>query len=292
MNPSALRKAKLKAAAASGGISSPPAAITPSTAALFNGLNSPGLSAEDEGYQPTPPDSTGAIGPTRYLEFVNQLVGVYDRNNLNLLASTDLGTFTAAPSGFLTSDPQIQWDPAGNRWFYVAIAFTSNLNNSYILFGWSKTADPSDLAGGWCRYGTQTGTNFPDFPKLGHDANFVLVGTNVFDTSQSSLPFVTADVWAIAKPPATQSTCGASVTTTHFADATHLLKNADGTLAATPVPANTTDSAAGGFIVSAHDPSVTPQSKLMVWHIAAGPMNVPACGCGSGTGVTCARDAP
>ena len=275
LNPAALRKAKLKAAADVTGPPPPPApAPGPNSAALYNGLNQPGLSAADEGYQPTPPDSTGAIGPTRYLELVNQLVGVYDRNDLSLLSSTDLGTFTAVPSGLFTSDPQIQWDNQGNRWFYVAIGFNQNLTSSYILFGWSKTADPTDLAGGWCRYATQTGTNFPDYPKLGHDANFVMIGTNVFDTSKPALPFVTADVWAIAKPPAGLSTCAASAPATHFADATHLLRNADGTLAATPVPANTADASANGFIVAAHDPSVNPQSKVMVWHMTPGPLLV------------------
>ena len=116
MNPAALRNAKAKAAPAPpASAGAPPSTIAPKAAALFNGLNSPGLSAADEGNQPTPPDSTGAIGPTRYLEFVNNLVGVYDRSNLTLLSSTDLGTFTAVPFGLNTSDPQIQWDPQGNR---------------------------------------------------------------------------------------------------------------------------------------------------------------------------------
>src|SRR5207245_10558770 len=116
-----------------------------SAAALYNGLDSPGLSAADQGYQATPPDYTGAIGPTRYMEFVNQVVAVYDRSNLALLSSTDLGTFTAVPSGLATSDPQIQWDPQGNRWCYAAVAFTSTLTNDYLLFGWPTTADRSDL---------------------------------------------------------------------------------------------------------------------------------------------------
>ena len=141
MNPAALRKAKLEAAAASAGPGSPASTTsTPSAAAVYNGLNSPGLSAADQGYQPTPPDSTGAIGPNQYMEFVNQLVGVYDRSNLALLSSTDLGTFAAVPSGLATSDPQIQWDAAGNRWFFAAVAFNSTLTNDYLLFGWSKTA--------------------------------------------------------------------------------------------------------------------------------------------------------
>src|ERR1700693_1739681 len=275
MNPAALRNAKLKAAVPPPvGVVAQPSAAIPSAAAQFNGLNSPGLSAAAEGYQPTPPDSTGAIGPTRYVEFVDQLVGVYDRGNLTLLSSTDLGTFTGTPSSLATSDPQIQWDPQGNRWFYAAVAFNSTLTNDFLLFGWSKTADPSDLAGGWCRYASPTGSNVPDYPKLGHDANFVTVGTNVYDASNSSLPFVTADIWAIAKPSASQSTCSGSVAATHFGDATHLLKNADGSPAFTPVPANTNDASANGYIGAAHDRSVTPQSKVMVWHMTPGPVLV------------------
>jgi len=277
MNPAALRAAKLKAAGA------PPRmtvstdstmTATTSAAAAYNGLNSLGLSAADEGYQPTPPDSTGAIGPTRYVEMVNQLVGVYDRTNLTLVSSTDLGTFTGTPSSLATSDPQIQWDPQGNRWLYGAVAFNSNLTSTYLLFGWSKTADPSDLAGGWCRYASSTGSNIPDYPKLGHDANFVMFGTNIYDGSIASLPFVSADITAISKPAAGQSTCSGSVAVTHFADATHVLKNADGTPAFTPVPANTSDASANGYIVAAHDVSVTPQSKVMVWHMAPGPVLV------------------
>ena len=274
MNPAALRNAKVKAAVVPPRGSASPRAAIPRAAAPFNGLNSPGLSAANEGYQPTPPDSTGAIGPTRYVEFVNQLVGVYDRSNLTLLSSTDLGTFTGTPSSLATSDPQIQWDVQGNRWLYGAVAFNSNLTNTYLLFGWSKTADPTDLAGGWCRYASSTGSNIPDYPKLGHDANFVTFGTNIYNGSNASLPFVTADIWAISKPAASQSTCSGSVAATHFADATHVLKNADGTPAFTPVPANTNDSSANGYIVAAHDVSVTSQSKVMVWHMTPGPILV------------------
>src|SRR5260370_5238055 len=270
MNPAALRAAKLKAAIASPGSASPSAAA-PAAAAPFNGLNSPGVCAADEANQPTPPDSAGSIGPTRYVEFVNQLVGVYDRSNLTLLSSTDLGTFTGTPSTLATSDPQIQWDPQGNRWFYGAVAFNANFTNTDLLFGWSKTPDPSDLAGGWCRYASPTGSNIPDYPKLGHDANFVTFGDNVYDGSKPSIPFVTADIWAISKPAAAQSTCSGSVTATHFADAHHILKNADGTPAFTPVPANTNDASTNGYIVAAHDVSVTPQSKVMVWQMTPGP---------------------
>jgi len=268
MNPAALQAAKLKAVQPSQrpSGSSPKVSASPKAAALFNGLNSPGLSAADAGLLVTPPDSTGAIGPTRYVEMVNQLVGVYDRSNLALLSSTDLGSFAAVPSGLTTTDPQIQWDPQANRWLYGLIGFATG--NNYLLFGWSKTADPSDLANGWCRYGVFTGSNLQDYPKLGHDANFVTFGSNVFDDSKPGFPFVTANIWAISKPAAGDSTCSLPVAT-YFADATQLLKNSDGTLAFTPVPANTADAATNDYIVAAHDPTSGPQTKVMIWHMTA-----------------------
>src|ERR1700730_9708763 len=270
MTPAALQAAKLKAA----GSSRPPGngpgtSSSPNASGIFKGLNQPGLAASDEGSNVTPPDSTGAIGTGWYVEFVNQLVGVCDRPNLTRLSLITLGFFTGAPGGVGTADPQIQWDPQANRWFYRALGVSPG--NNYLLFGWSKTADPSDLVGGWCRFGVATGIYLQDYPKLGHDDNFLTFGTNVFDDSKAMPPFVTANIWAIKKPAPNDTTCSATGLATAFADATHQLRNADGSPAFTPVPANTADNSTNGYIVAAHDPSVTTQSKVMVWHMTPGP---------------------
>src|SRR4029077_14239988 len=153
MNPSALAAAKRRADAAAiralPTIASPvrpgPAARKPS-AALFNNLNQPGLSASDEGNGVTPPDTTGAIGPNFYMEFVNQYVGVFDRNTLARVAAPALASFVGAPSRLTTTAVAIQWDPQSNRWIYALIGFQTS--NNYVLFGWTKTADPSSLPGG------------------------------------------------------------------------------------------------------------------------------------------------
>ena len=271
MNPAALAAAKRRADAAA--TSAYPtarghAAAGPS-AAIFNNLNQPGLSAADEGYNVTPPDSTGAIGPNFYMELVNQLVGVFDRTTLGRVNSLDLGSFSGAASGLVPTDVQIQWDAQSNRWIYALIGFQTG--NNYVLFGWTKTADPSNLPGGWCRYGVFTGSSLNDYPKLGHDASFITIGSNVYSDTSSNYPFVTANIWAIPKPVAGDTTCSSSVSAWYFADATHVLHNADGSPAFTPVPANTTDASTIGYIVAAHDDTTTPQSKVMVWHMAAGP---------------------
>src|SRR6266566_2247926 len=225
--------------------------------------------AANEGNGVTPPDTTGAIGPNFYMEFVNQFVGVFDRNTLARVNSLDLASFVGAPSGLTTTDVQIQWDPQSNRWIYALIGFQTG--NNYVLFGWTKTADPTNLPGGWCRYGVGTGSSLNDYPKLGHDANFITIGSNVYSDTLPTYPFVTANMWAIPKPLAGDTTCSSPVSAWYFADATHLLHNADGSLAFTPVPANTADGSSTGYIVGAHDDTTAAQSKVMVWHFASGP---------------------
>lgn len=243
-----------------------PLTATTATVSLYNNINQPGISAQDEGACCTPPDTTGSIGPTRYVEIVNNLVRVYDRG-LNRVSDMDLGTFTGTPTGLATSDPQMQWDQQGNRWLYAAVAFATG--NNYLLLGWSKTADPSDLGGGWCHYGLFTANLLQDYPKLGHDNNFLIVGTNEYDDSKSGLPFVTAVIWALPKPALGDASCAVG-STAHFGDPTHLLTNADGSPAFTPIPVNTFDSSSAGYIVAAHSPLNTPpgpQTKVMAWHL-------------------------
>ena len=229
-----------------------------------------GAAAFDELFCCTPPDSTGAIGLNHYVEAVNQLVTVYGRD-LSAVAQVSLGSFTGAAFG-MVSDPQLEWDNQWGRWDYAATLVS--LHNNFLLFGWSKTADPTDLAGGWCRFGVGLGTNLDDYPKLGHSDGFLAVGANVFDDTTGRFSPVTADIWAIPKP-ASASTCPAP-TAFHFATQAQPLRNADGTLADTPVPANTTDSSAAEYIVAAHIPvGAGSQSKVMQWQIGAGPSLVP-----------------
>jgi len=194
LDTGALRSAKLHAAAvASRGSRGPIIAPRTPLAGLFNNLDSPGLSQ----LTVAPPDSTGAIGPNNYVEMVNQEIGVYDRN-LNLVSSTDNGTFTGAGASLTVTDPQIQWDGQSGHWLYVALGVATGAN--MLIFGWSKTSDPSDLTNGWCRFGTSRGNLLDDYPKLGHDDNFISIGTNVYDDSGGTYTFKTANIFVIRKP--------------------------------------------------------------------------------------------
>ena len=262
LDPSALEAAKLHAAAiASRGARGPTSPLQTPLTGLFNNLDSPGLSQ----LTVAPPDSTGAVGPKNYVEMVNQQIGVYDRN-LNLITSMDNGVFTGAPAGVSVSDPQIQWDPQGDHWLYAALGVATGAN--MLIFGWSKTPDPTDLTNGWCLFGTPRGNLLDDYPKLGHDDNFISIGTNVYD--DSTFAFLTANIFVIRKPIAGDASCSVD-TVLYVADPAHPLHNADGSTTFTPVPANTADGSASGFIVAAHSPvdgTGASAPKIMVWHWA------------------------
>jgi len=275
MNEAGLAEAKRRAADPAH--ASSPALTTDTTtsaaplAGISGGLDSAGVSAADEGYCCVPPDTTGAIGPNHYVEFVNTTIRVNDRN-LKQVSQADMATFVGAASGLNVSDPQVQWDQRGGRWFYAGVAFASH--NNYLVFGWSKTADPSDLGSGWCHFGVFLGNSLPDYPKLGHDDNFVIFGANLYDDTTGKFVFTTAEIWALPKPAAGSTACAANGFTA-FADARHPLKNADGSLAFTPVPANTSDASGTGYVVAAHtpvpenSPPLGPQTKLMTWHLVS-----------------------
>ncbi len=263
LDSGALRAAKLHAAAiASRGHRGPSLPARTPLAGLFNNINGTGLSQ----LTVAPPDSTGAIGPSNYIEMVNQEIGVYDRG-LNLISSTDNGTFTGAGASLSVSDPQIQWDGQSGHWLYAALGVATGAN--MLLFGWSKTSSPSDLTNGWCRFGIPQGNLLEDYPKLGHDDNFISIGTNEYDDT-SGYTFLTANIWAIRKPAAGDASCAVGIAT-YVADAAHPLLNGDGSTAFTPVPANTADPSAVGYIVAAHSPvdgTGSSAPKIMVWHWA------------------------
>jgi fibronectin type 3 domain-containing protein len=258
----ALRAAKLRAAAAAsvGGRTPAAAVVTPALAKVT--VNKGGL----VDHMVTPPDATGAIGPSHYVEAVNQQVGVYDRN-LNAVSSTTLAAWMAA-GGWTVSDPQVEWDQQGGRWLYAAVGISSG--NNVLLFGWSRSADPSNLTSGWCRFGIYRHQFLDDYPKLGHDDKYLSIGANVYDDTVPGYGWVTATVWAIPKPAGGDASCAAPATAYNFADGANPLLNGDGSPASTPVPANNAGSAPLGYVVAGHSPldaPAGPRTDLMVWHV-------------------------
>ncbi|HET7478985.1 MAG TPA: hypothetical protein VFJ72_05650, partial [Rubrobacteraceae bacterium] len=193
--------------------------------------------ARDAGGAPS--DSTGAIGPGRYVELVNSRYAIYNRTSnvpINQGSLNDLVGAAALESVF---DPQIIWDPTTNRFYYAADDVLDSANN-FLAFGFSKDSTPDAGPSDWCQYFVAYGADFPDYPKLGDTRDFVMIGSNVFPAAGG---FHSSLDW-IRKPPA-----GAGCPNLSSGVKTDL-RNSDGTQAITPVPANQTDTSPTGYVVA------------------------------------------
>jgi hypothetical protein len=228
-------------------------------AVLFESLNSPGLSGTGA---LTPPDTTGAIGPAHYVEFVNSEVAAFSRTSLGEVGSpVDLSTFIG---GIAVCDPQIKYDPQSSRWFYAALRCDGTQKANRLYLGFSKTSDPTDFSiakgHGWCGYEYPTGEALEDYPKLGVDSTHIILGTNSFNAVSEE--FVSAHIFAGAKPTGTIVECPAAPALKEFG-APAPLKTSLGKPAFTPEPATVSGESPTGFVVSAD----IGQKNLMIWQI-------------------------
>lgn len=259
-----------------GGTVQTPKTVSAPRIAVYNGLNQAGIASGDNANLVTPPDSTGAIGPANYVEIVNSEIAVFSRSNLPRLSMSTLhdliGDTGDTPDPYC--DVQVQWDPSANRWLFSFLFCNTSSSVQFVVFGWSKTSDPSDLVSGWCAFGLSTGTSLFDYPKLGHNSNYIIIGGNFYDESfpTPNPPFQTAAIAWITKPASGLSTCP-DPSTLAANETTGPLLNGDGSNTFTPVPVNTFSGSGDGYIVSAYDPSgsnnQTPgaRTKLAIWHL-------------------------
>lgn len=246
---------------------------------LFTGpLEFDGMSATSNalwaGY--TPPDPTGSIGPPptgpgthpEYVEIVNSMVAVYDATDGSTLkAPTDLQTFfrdqgltvlaqghTHDDHGDSIFDVQVQWDDASQRWLIATDdEEASGATPNHLVYGWSKTDDPT---GGWCLYRTPGTATFDDYPKLGHDDTHLLIGTNEFASNSETSAFVGSNVWTVATPGTAHiTTCDPTAPATQ-----HPLPGAF-----TPVPVNISDASATGYVVATSGAGT--QSSLRLYSV-------------------------
>jgi hypothetical protein len=133
------------------------------------------------GFRVNPPDSDGAVGRNHYVELINVVFAVYDKQGNRLTGPTKIGDLWTGfaipdctdPSG----DPVVLYDKFEDRW--VLSQFTTrgmNPNGTfnglpfYNCVAISQTGDPT---GAYFRYAFITSnpginsTFFPDYPKYG-----------------------------------------------------------------------------------------------------------------------------
>jgi hypothetical protein len=212
---------------------------------------------KDEGVAPS--DSTGAIGPDRYIELVNRQFAIYDRAG-GLLSTGTLSTL-AGVSARNVFDPQVMWDSQTQRFYYAADSVEGNFVNSYLAFGWSMTSSPTTAAD-FCHYEVDPypGSDlFPDYPKLGDSQDWGLIGVNVFDPP--GFGFVRADAFFFRKPPA-----GTTCPLPPFTGVRTDLRDQNGTGTFTPVPLQSQEPATaltGDGAILSNDPYQAGQQNFI-----------------------------
>ena len=162
-----------------------------------------GLSNQDNfdvfGFRVNPPDPNGEVGPNHYVEMINLVFAVYDKNGKKLLGPIDTGSLWAGfaipdctdPSG----DPVVVYDQFEDRWLLTQFTTrgfnpAGNFNNKpfYNCVAISQTGDPT---GAYFRYafitsgavdlhGSKSEPFFPDYPKYGVWSNSYLLTSRDF----------------------------------------------------------------------------------------------------------------
>jgi methionine-rich copper-binding protein CopC len=149
------------------GISNP--ALNPTVLNGFDGMN---FLDSVNGY--IPPDTDMAVGPQFVIETVNAQIQFYDKTTgAALLPNTPLNQFFGQP-GESPFDPVVTYDDIAGRFIVAAPTFASNL-----LLAVSRDSNPFD---GFSTYdlNINEGGFFPDYPKIGYNADEVVLTFNMY----------------------------------------------------------------------------------------------------------------
>ncbi|MCP4153054.1 MAG: hypothetical protein GY757_35305 [bacterium] len=173
-------------------------ALTPTTLSSFNGMN---FDSNGAGW---PPDTTGDVGTTYYVQAVNTSIGIYRKSDGSLVSATTFDSFFGGTGISGTpcdsnnnGDPLVLYDRYSNRWFILDFAWYSSYSGgSYYSIAVSKTGDPT---GDWWQYAFQAdNVLMNDYPKAGIWHDGIYITANMFNFSSGSYQHV--KVWALRKP--------------------------------------------------------------------------------------------
>lgn len=113
-----------------------------------------GISEISQGVMP--PDPSGAVGKSHYVQMVNTAMQVFDKTGNSLWGPTALGS--VFPGSSDDGDPIVLYDKFADSWFISQF----QIENNKILIAISQTPDP---LGAWYYY-TFSFDEFPDYPKF------------------------------------------------------------------------------------------------------------------------------
>ncbi len=131
-----------------------------------------GLSNADNlavlGFRVAPPDPVGDVGPDHYVEMINLVFAVYDKQGNLLAGPSSLGSlwegFAVDDCTDNSGDPIVVYDQLEDRWILTQFTTSFATGMFYNCVAISQTGDPT---GAYYRYAFPAGEFFPDYPKYG-----------------------------------------------------------------------------------------------------------------------------
>jgi len=176
--------------------------------AVTTGLGFDGIGVGLGGYSPNyaPPDTTGAVGATQYVQWVNVHLAVFDKSSGALLTGPVAGNTLFQPLGGACAtrndgDPIVQYDKAAGRWVLSQFAVPGGSAGYWQCVAVSKT---SDATGAYSLYAFQY-SQFNDYPKMGVWSDGYYVTFNMFTSTFQGAKVCSYDrASMLAGLPATQ----------------------------------------------------------------------------------------
>lgn len=153
---------------------------------VTGGLNFEGVGDGAHGFDVlyAPPDTTGDVGDTQYVQWVNTEFAVFRKTDGLLLYGPAPGNtlwsgFGGACETSNDGDPIVQYDQFAGRWIMTQFAVPGGAAGYWQCVAVSQT---SDATGAYNRYAFQY-AQFPDFPKLSVWPDAYYITFNMFASS-------------------------------------------------------------------------------------------------------------
>jgi hypothetical protein len=148
--------------------------------------NWPGIDNYDNSqYLYYPPDTQGDIGPDHYVQVVNVVFAIWNREGDLLLGPANINTLWNGLTGICETenkgDPIVLYDHLADRWLLSQFAFSNGSSSGpyYQCIAISATGDPT---GSWHRYEFKiSDTKLNDYPKFGVWPDGYYMSVNQFE---------------------------------------------------------------------------------------------------------------
>ncbi|MEO1594438.1 MAG: PKD domain-containing protein [Pseudomonadota bacterium] len=146
----------------------------------------PGASNNDNGailgFLIAPPDTDGAVGPNHFVQMINLLTTIYDKNGNEVVASFPSNAIWAGIGGDCEpnnqGDPIVLYDEQQDRWLVSQFAFPDDRSSFAQCVAISQTGDPTAA---YNRYEFSfDGIGFNDYPKHGIVTDSITMMANLF----------------------------------------------------------------------------------------------------------------